>query len=59
MFTSTILILSIILPLIFIYKCYQKEIQVLQPGAPREQHLGEVLHETLKLKFNIRNHRNF
>ena len=57
MSTSTILIFSMNLPFLFIYKCYQKEIQVLLPGAPREQHL--VLHGTLKLKFNIRNHRNF
>ena len=47
------------LPLVFIYKFYQKEIQMFQPGEPREQHLGEVRQGTLKFKFNISNPRMF
>ena len=41
------------LPLVFIYKFYQKEIQI-QPGDPLEQHLGEVRQGVLKLKINIK-----
>ena len=44
------------LPLVFIYKFYQNEIQIQQPGKPREQHLGEG---TLKFKLDVRNRRNF
>ena len=44
------------LPLVFIYKFYQNEIQIQQPGKPREQHLGEG---TLKFKLDARNRRNF
>ena len=29
------------------------------PGEPREQHLGEVQQEELKLIFYLSNHRNF
>ena len=47
------------LPLVFIYKFYKKEIQIQPPREPREQHLGEIRQETLKLKFNISNHHNF
>ena len=46
------------LSLVFIYKFYKKEV-LIQPGEPREQHLGEIRPETLKLKLNIRNHSNF
>ena len=43
----------------FIYKFKKKEIKILQPGEPQEQHLGEVRQGALKLKLNISNHRNF
>ena len=54
-YKSIILILLVNLPLLT-YKFCQKK---LQPGEPRERHLGEVRQGTLKLKFNISNHRNF
>ena len=46
-------------PFVFIYKFYQKENKILQPGETRELHLGEVRQGTLKFEFNISNHRNF
>ena len=57
-YKSIILNFSVYLPLVFIYKFYEKEIQIQQPGTPREQHVGVVRQGTLKLKFNISNHRN-
>ena len=38
------------LPVVFIYKFYEKEIQIQQPGETREQHLGKVRQGTLNLK---------
>ena len=58
-YKSILLIFSLNLPLVFIYKFYQKEIKILLPGEPREQHIGKVRQGTLKLKFNISNHHNF
>ena len=46
-YESVILIFSVNLLLVFIYKFYHEEIQILQPGEPREQHLGEVWQGTL------------
>ena len=45
--------------MLFIYKCYEKEIQIQQQGKPGGQHLGEVRQGTLKLKFSINNHLIF
>ena len=53
------LIFTVNLPLVFIYKFYQKEIKIKDQEESQEQHLGEVRQGTLKLKFNVRNLRNF
>ena len=50
---SIILMFSVNLPLVFIYKFDPKEIK------PREQQLVIVRQGTYTLKFNVRNHRNF
>ena len=51
-------IFSVKLPLVYIYKFYQKESKIQQPEESWE-HLGEVRQGTLKFKVNVRNHRIF
>ena len=51
-YKSIILIFEVNLPLVFIYKFYQEEIQIQPPGEPRGQYLGEVRQGALKLIFN-------
>ena len=54
-----IIFFSVNLSLVFIFNFYNKETQIQPSGEPREQHLGEDRRGTLKLKYNISNHRNF
>ena len=39
--------------MVYIYKFCKQEIQILQPGDPKKQHLGEVRQGRSKSKFNI------
>ena len=52
-YKSIIIIFSVNLPLVFIYKFRKKEIQLQPPGEPREHRLGQVLQGRSKSKFNI------
>ena len=43
MHKAIIILFSVNLPMVFIYKFCKKELPAIQPsGKPREQHLGEV-----------------
>ena len=48
-----ILIFSVNLPLVYIYKFRKKETKIQPPGEPREHRLGEALQGTSKSKFYI------
>ena len=50
---TLIIIFSVNLPLVFIYKFCKKEIKLQQPGKPWEHRLGEVPQGRLKSKFNM------
>ena len=45
------------LPLVIIYRFYEKKIQIHSSGEPGEQHLGEVRQGTLKPPGEPQEHR--